>query len=307
MKKVCILSLSLLVLFPLTLSADIVEDIAKMGNTAWDNLILLYKQSGWKEPAPVKTIADDFSQYKNKVMSFPLIDFSDVITDSQGNRYYYYGEKNGTEIVLFAYHAGIEPLIAALRSTLGNLGSQYEALGSVIDVKRDWETWQTVIFMKLCAFHIRNRVCVVVENETMAVVGQADIDIAKEKLALNWRADIPEDTTSVPPALDPESVAKWFLFFGSTRKNLSVWSQLCSVQENAVSSVGALRPKGRSWWQTLSMADREYRFIGADSANNTDTKQVFLCQVSEKGIDVGAPIPITVVLERAGQWRVSNF
>jgi hypothetical protein len=307
MKKARILSLVLLLLFPLTLSADIIEDIAKMGNTAWDNLILLYKYSGWKELASVTTIADNFSQYKDKVMCFPLIDFSDVITDSKGNKYYYYGEKGGTEIVLFAYHAGIEPQIAALKSTLGDLGSRYEALGSVIDVQRNWGTWQTVIFMKLCAFHSRNHVSVVVENETMLVVGQARISAVKEEQALNWRAGIPEDAASVPPGLDPESVAKWFLFFGSTRKNLAVWTQLCSVQENAISSAGALWPKGRSWWQKLSLADREYRFIGADSANSNDTTQVFLCQISEKGIDVGEPIPISVVLEKAGQWRISNF
>ncbi|MDR1324760.1 MAG: hypothetical protein LBK00_01850 [Treponema sp.] len=308
MKKACILSLSLLLLLlPPSLPADFIEDIGRKGNITWDNLILLYKRSGWKEPALPKTIADSFSQYKDKVMHFPLIDFSDVISDSKGNRYYYYGEKEGTEIVLFTYHEGLSLKLASLNAMLGNLGSQYEALGSVIDVQQDWETWETVIFVELCAFHIRSRVCVVVESNNIALVGQDILDVSVEEQVVMWTHDIPEDVKAVPPGLDPESVAKWFLFFGSISKNLGIWTQLCSVQENITSSANVLRPKGRSWWQTISSGEREYRFIGEAVLNNTDTARVFLYQISEHGLDVGEPMPLTVILEQAGQWRVSLF
>jgi hypothetical protein len=306
-KKARILSLSLLLLLPLSLSADFIEDIGKKGNTAWDNLILLYKRSGWKELAPLKTIADGFSQYKDKVMRFPLVDFSDAISDSKGNRYYYYGKKEGTEIVLFTYREGLSSKLASLNAMLGNLGSQYEALGSVIDVQQNWETWETVIFVELCAFHIRNRVCVVVESNNMALVGQDILDVSVEEQAVMWTHDIPEDVKAVPQGLDPESVAKWFLFFGSITKSLAIWTQLCSVQENVASSANVLRPKGRGWWQTISSGEREYRFIGEAKLNATDTARVFLYQISENGLDVGEPMPLTVILEQAGQWRVSSF
>jgi hypothetical protein len=308
MKKVSILLLTLLLLFPLTLSADFIEEIARKGNTAWDNLILLYKRSGCEEPTPAKTIADSFSQYKNKVIRFPLVDFSDVISDSKGNKYYYYGEKAGTEIVLFAYHEGLASRLETLNAMLGDLGSRYETLGSVIDVQQNWETWETAIFVELHAFYIRNRVCVVVENKKMALVGQDILDAFVKERALMWTQGIPENAEAVPPGLDPASVAKWFLFFGSIKKNLAVWTQLCSVQENAISSAGALRPKGRGWWQLLSSVERDYRFLGEDSLNDTDTARVFLYQISENGLDVGEPLPMTVTLEQAGgQWRVSAF
>ena len=306
MKKVRMLSLSLLLLLPLSLSADFIEDIGKKGNTAWDNLILLYKRSGWKELAPVKTITDSFFQYKDKVMRFPLVDFSNVISDSKGNLYYYYGEQEGTELVLFTYHEGLSSKLASFNVSLGTLGSQYEVLGRVIDVQQNWETWETVIFVELCAFHIRSRVCVVVEGNNIALVGQDILDASvKEKVV--WTHDIPEDATVVPPGLDPESVAKWFLFFSSISKNLGLWTQLCSVQENIAVSAYALRPKGRAWWQTISSGEREYRFIGEDVLNGTDTARVFLYQISENGLDVGEPMPLTVILEQAGQWRVSSF
>ncbi|MDR2418916.1 MAG: hypothetical protein LBD79_07660 [Treponema sp.] len=307
MKKARILSLSLLLLLVLPLSADFVEDIGKKGSTAWDNLILLYKRSVWQELAPLKTIVGAFSQYKDKVMRFPLVDFSDVISDGKGNRYYYYGEKEGSEIVLFTYHDGLSSKLALLNATLGSLGSRYEALGRVIDIQQNWETWETVIFVELCAFHIRSRVCVVVEGNDVALVGQDILDAFVKEWGVMWTHDIPEEVKAVPAGLDPESVAKWFLFFGSISKNLAVWTQLCSVQENAITSANVLRPKGRSWWQIVSSGEREYRFIGADALNSTDTVRVFLYHLSENGLDVGEPMSLTVILEQAGQWRVSSF
>jgi hypothetical protein len=302
-KKAYILSLGLLLLSPPALSADFIEDIGRKGNTAWDNLILLYKHSGWREPAPLQTIVDGFSQYKDKVMYFPLVDFSDVISDSKGKQYYYYGGKEEAEIVLFSCINGLASKLVSLNAALGNLGSRYEVLGSIIDVQQNWENWETAIFVELCAFHIRSRVCVVVESNTMALVGQ---DILDKQFAA-WTQGIPENAEAVPPGLDPESVAKWFLFFGSIRKNLMVWTQLCSVQENIVSSTRMLRPKGRSWWQTISSEKWEYRFIGEDTLKSADLARVFFYKRSGGGLDAGELMPLTVILEQTGQWRVSSF
>jgi hypothetical protein len=342
MKKMRVLLLNLLLLLPLSLSADFIEDIGKKGNITWDNLILLYKRFGWRELAPPKSIADKFSQYKDKVMRFPLVDFSDVINDSKGNQYYYYGRKEEAEIVLFTYHDGLTSKLGSLNAALGNLGSQYEVMGSIIDVQHDWEDWETVIFVKPGVVRIKNRVCVVVEGNTVIMVGQSILDVSVEgldasgegldvsgeeldasgerldvsvkgldasgeELALAWTYNIPEDIEVVPAGLDPESVAKWFLFFGSITKNLEVWTQLCSVQENVVTGAHVLRPKGRTWWHTLSSGEQEYRFVGEDLLNGTDTERVFLYYIRENGVDVGEPLSLTVVLEQAGQWRVSLF
>jgi hypothetical protein len=58
--------------------------------------------------------------------------------------------------------------------------------------------------------------------------------------AANWTAGIPQNAASVSSGLEPEAVAKWFLYYGSTGKNQTVWNQLLSVQENTISASGSL-------------------------------------------------------------------
>jgi hypothetical protein len=125
--------------------------------------------------------------------------------------------------------------------------------------------------------------------------------------AANWTAGIPQNASSVPQNLDPEMVAKWFLFYGSNKKDEKIWNQLCSVQENAISASGTLTSKGQSWWRMISMANREYYFVRADSGRDTATSKVFMYQIRQDGQDVGVAKPMTVVKESSGQWKVSSF
>ncbi|MDR1400463.1 MAG: hypothetical protein LBJ41_11110 [Treponema sp.] len=64
---------------------------------------------------------------------------------------------------------------------------------------------------------------------------------------------------------------------------------------------------------TNALVGRNWRWlkrlwnIGEYLLNGTDTARVFLYQASEHGLDVGEPMFLTVILGRAGQWRVLSF
>jgi hypothetical protein len=301
-------TLSFLVLFIFItgfIHADPAGDIAKAGDTAWNNLIAQYKkESRWMEPVSANVVVNNFGRYEEKIMLFPAIDFGDFITDREGNRYYWYGEKNSLNVFVIKYHSGIQDLLYMLNNGLGNMSGKYEVLGTIVDA---WEWWGNVVLMDVVAMRVQNRACVVMQNNRPVLAGQDIFDRFLAQQAANWSAGIPQNATAVPQGLEPEMVAKWFLYYGSNKKNQAVWNQLCSVQENAISASGTLQAKGQSWWRMISMADREYYFVRADSGRDTATSKVFMYQIRQNGQDIGVAKPMTVIKETSGQWRVSSF
>jgi hypothetical protein len=299
---------SLLILFIFItglIYADPAGDIAKAGDDAWDNLIAQYKrESRWMDPVSANVVVNNFGRYNGKVMRFPAIDFGDFITDRDGNRYYWYGEKNSLNIFIIKYHPGIQDLLYMLNNGLGNLGGKYEVLGTIVDA---WEWWGNVILMDVTAMRVQNRACVIIQNNRPVLAGQEIFDRFMAQQAANWTAGIPQNATSVPQGLEPEMVAKWFLYYGSTKKDQTIWNKLCSVQEDAISSSGTLLSKGQSWWRMISMADREYYFVRNDPNRDTATTRVYMYQFRQNGQDVGVARPMIVTKENAGEWRVSSF
>jgi len=296
---------ALFIFVTLLVYADPAGDIARAGDEAWNNLIAQYRrESRWADPVSANVVVNNFSRYEGKVMLFPAIDFGDFITDREGNRYYWYGEKNSLNLFIIKYHPGIQDQLYMLNNGLGNMGGQYEVLGTIVDALR-W--WGNVVLMDVTAMRVQNRACVLIQDGRPVLAGQSIFDRYMAEQAASWTSGIPQNAASVPQGLEPEAVAKWFLYYGSVQKNQNVWNQLCSVQENAISSSGTLQAKGQSWWRMISMADREYFFVRADSSRDTPTSRVFMYQFRQNGQNVGAARPMTVIKENSGQWRVSSF
>jgi hypothetical protein len=291
--------------FPLLVWADPAGDIARAGDTAWDNLAAQYKRDSlWVDPVSANIVVNNFSRYEKKVMLFPAIDFGDFITDRDGNKYYWYGEKNSNNIFIIKYNDGIQDLLYKLNNGLGNMSGRYEVLGTIVDAYR-W--WGNVVLMDVTAMRVQNRACVIIQNNKPVLAGQDIFDRYLADQAANWTAGIPQNAASVPQNLEPEAVAKWFLFYGSVKKDSAIWNQLCSVQENAISGSGALQAKGQSWWRMISMANREYYFVRSDSSRDTPSSRIFMYQIRQDGQDVGVAKPMTVIKENNGQWKVSSF
>jgi hypothetical protein len=297
-----LLSLMLTALF---VFADPAGEIASVGNTAWDNLINQYRRDSlWVDPVSANVVVNNFSRYEGKFMLFPAIDFSDFITDREGNRYYWYGERNSLNIFIIKYNDGIQDILYKLNNGLGNMGGHYEVVGSIVDA---WEWWGNVVLMEVTAIRLQNRACVLIQNGRAVLAGQDIFDRYMAEQSANWTAGIPQNAASVPNNLEPEMVAKWFLYYGSNKKDQAVWNQLCSVQEEAISANGTLTAKGQSWWRMISMANREYYFVRADPGRDTPASRVFMYQIRQDGQDAGAARPMTVTRESSGQWRVSSF
>ena len=256
LKKRMFLFLAVFVIAAAFVFADPAADIAKAGDDAWNNLIAqLKKDSRWADSVSANVVVNNFERYEGKVMMFPAIDFSDFVTDRDGNKYYWYGEKNSNNLFVIKYNDGIQDLLYKLNNGLGNMTGKYEVLGTVVDA---WRWWGNVVLMDVTAMRIQKRACVLIQNNRPVLAGQNIFDNYMAEKTKNWTAGIPANAASVPKDLDAEAVAKWFLFYGSVKKNQSIWNQLCSVQENAISASGTLQAKGQSWWRMISMADREY-------------------------------------------------
>ncbi|MDR1058069.1 MAG: hypothetical protein LBL43_00850 [Treponema sp.] len=285
--------------------ADPAGDIAKAGDDAWNNLVNQYKKEGkWADLVSANVVVNNFGRYTGKAMLFPAIDFGDFITDRDGARYYWYGEKNNLNMFIIKYHDGIQDQLYKLNNGLGNYRGNYEVLGTIVDA---WEWWGNVVLMEVNAVRVQNRACILMQNGGPVLAGQNIFDRYMAEQAANWTAGIPQNAASVPQNLEPEMVAKWFLYYGSAKKNSALWNQLCSAQENAISGSGTLTAKGESWWRMISMANREYYYVRADPGRDTPASRVYMYQIRQDGKDVGAAKPMTVIKESTGQWKVSSF
>jgi hypothetical protein len=296
---------ALFVLLSWSVLADPAGDIAKAGDNAWNSLVTQYKTEGrWADPVSANVVVNNFDRYKGKAMLFPAIDFSDFITDRDGNRYYWYGEKNSLNLFIIKYNDGIQDQLYKLNNGLGNYKGNYEVLGTIVDA---WKWWGNVVLMEVNAVRVQNRACILIQNNRPVLAGEDIFNRHMAEQAANWTAGIPQNAASVPQNLEPEMVAKWFLYYGSVKKNSSIWNQLCSVQENAISGSGVLAAKGESWWRMISMANREYYYVRAEVSRDTPTSRVYMYQIRQNGQDVGVAKPMTVIKENGGQWKVSSF
>jgi hypothetical protein len=305
-------------LLPLALHAlDPAGEIARQGDIVWDNLLLLYKRdTSWLELKPAAAFSPAMT---GKIITLPVIDLNNRVTDRNQNPYYYHSDENRPLLFIFPQNPAIQPQLDVLNSVLEPSDDRFQVMGRIVEVisvetpeqspgsGEVWDGREVVVALDIIALRIENKVCVVVERENAALVGQAHFDTLVDEQIMLWTFSVPENVTTVPAGLDPEAVAKWFLFFGSIRKNSQIWNQLCSVDKNIVSSSGLLRAPGQNWWHTVSDAARIYFFTGADSAKKTAASQVFFYGIRENGQTIATAKSLTVTLEKSGQWRVSSF
>ncbi|WP_407397078.1 hypothetical protein [Treponema sp.] len=285
--------------------ADVAKDIAKAGDAEWDKMVSSYKASGeWKDVVSASVVVDDFRGYYKKIMPFPAIDFSDFVTDKYGKKYYWCGEKSNWNIFVIKYNDGIQDYLYKLNNALGNYKGSYEVLGRITDA---YSWWGDVVEMEVVAVRVKGRATIKIENNKPVLVGEKLLDAAMGKQASSWTKGIPENATKVPANLNAEDVAKWFLYYGSVKKDQAVWKQLCSSEEDAVKADGTLLAKGESWWRNLSKADREYYFVRADESRGSANEKFFMYQIRVNGADAGVAKPMCVIKEKSGSWKVKSF
>jgi hypothetical protein len=285
--------------------ADTASDIAVAGDAKWDQLVAQAKKDdNFIELVTPDTIVTRFKNFEGKVMLFPKIDFGDFVTDKDGNKYYWYGEKNSDDIYVIKYDSRIQDQLLKLNSALGTSSGQYEVLGKLTDA---WEWWGNVIVMDVVAMRVKGKACVLMDGGAPKLVGQDILDKYMAGKAANWSAGIPANATAVPSGLDPESVAKWFLYYGSAKKNDVVWKQLLSVDEGAIDAKGNLQAKGESWWRMISKTGREYYFVRANADRGDANVKYFMYQIKVNGADVGNAKPMVVAKQKSGEWKVTSF
>lgn len=285
--------------------ADPAEDVGRAGDDAWNKLIAAAESAGtWEEPVGAAVVCANFPKYDGKLMRFPKIDFGDFVTDRDGRKYYWYGEKSSYNLFVVKYDDGIQDQLRKLSAGFGKPSGEYEVIGRITDA---YSWWGKVVEMEVAAMRIPGSACVVMEDGKPSLVGKEIFENWMASKAATWTAGIPQDAKSVPAGLGPEDVAKWFLYYGSVKKDDSVWKQLCSVEENAVSASGSLQAKGTSWWRMISKGDREYYFVRAASDKDTAQSRTFMYQIKLNGADNGTAKPIKVVKEKSGEWRVASF
>ena len=304
MKKIIAFLASAFVALSLSFS-DTAKDIAKIGDAEWDKMVSSYKAKGeWKDTVSASVVVDGFRSYYRKIMPFPAIDFSDFVTDKNGTKYYWCGEKSNWNIFVIKYNDGIQDYLYKLNNALGNYKGSYEVLGRITDA---YSWWGDVVEMEVVAVRVKGRATIKIEGGKPVLVGEKLLNDAMSKKASTWTKGIPDNATSVPKNLSAEDTAKWFLFYGSVKKNQNIWKALCSVEENAVEPSGKLAPKGESWWRNLSKTDREYYFVRADESRGNANEKYFMYQIKVNGADAGVAKPMCVIKEKNGSWKVKSF
>jgi len=158
----------------LLIHADPAGDIAKAGDDAWNSLITQYKsESRLVDLVSANTVVNSFTRYEKRVMLFPAVDFTDFFTDPEGNKYYWYGDKNSMNVFIMKYHPDIQEKINTLNNALGNAGNKYEVLGLIVDA---WDLWGNVVYIEAIAIRIQKRACILIKNDTPVLAGQDIFD-----------------------------------------------------------------------------------------------------------------------------------
>jgi len=166
--------LVLFVFITLILNADPAGDIAKAGDDAWNSLVAQYRsESRLIDPVSANAVVNSFTRYEKKAMLFPSVDFTDFFIDPEGNKYYWYGDKNNLNIFIIKYDQSIQDKINALNNAFGNMGGKFEALGMIVDA---WDLWGDVVYVEMLAMRVKNRACILIKNDAPVLAGQDIFD-----------------------------------------------------------------------------------------------------------------------------------
>ena len=299
MKHILILLTCIISLAASLHSADLKSQIGQRGDAAWENL-LKNPRDGYliDPPLSAHTIASDFDQYMGNLMLFPEFSFDDFMTDRNGEKYYYYGEKESDGFFVIKYDNRITEMLRKYSYAMGPVGEEsWELLGSIEEV---YSWWGDIVLMDIKAVRIRSRATVILEDGDLNFVAQDLIDRFMDEKAAAGLGDLPQNLTSIPSGLDPKTVADLYFHIASKEQNKEVWLELLSPY-NFYNG----KPERRvdSWWNGLTKPDRTFFYVRT-ATDEAKTKKYFY-QIRENGNDVGSPKPITIVLED-NEWKVKS-
>jgi len=154
--------------------ADPAGDIAKAGDDAWNRLIAQYKrESRLTDIVSANTVVNNFLRYDKKIILFPAVDFNDFYTDPEGEKYYWYGDKNKVNVFLIKYNPAIHDKLNALNKAFGNMNGKYEVLGVIVDA---WDLWGDVVLIDLIAVRVQKRACILIKDDVPVLAGQDIFD-----------------------------------------------------------------------------------------------------------------------------------
>ncbi|MCP3924361.1 MAG: hypothetical protein GY714_17435 [Desulfobacterales bacterium] len=298
MKKIIYLLLCFMLIYfsPVFAGSDALSKIGKEGDKKWNEIIQSYKSKGnFVENKSAREITRNFKKYQGKITRFPKIDFSDMITDRKGNRYYYYGEKGSTDLFVVKYNMRINSKLQILSAAMGSLKGDWEIIGKIDDA---YTWWGNVVHLDVVAIRIKGSVCATVKNNKVTLVGEEIMNAELAKKEKDAYSGIPKKLTSIPDGLDPLTVAKLFFYVGSVEKNKPVWSQLLAERSQGASS--------RSWWRIFNKYEREYFFVRENPKRaNKPGAKCYMFQIKSKGKNMGTAKPCILVKE-AGQWKIRS-
>lgn len=278
------------------------SEIGKQGDVKWKELVNNYKNNGqYVDANNPAIIVKNFEKYQGKYKQFPKINFSDFVTDRNGQKYYYYGVKGSIDLYVIKHDQRINDKLIMLSNGLGSLKGEWEVLGVIDDAFR-W--WGNVVLMKVVAMRIPGKACVIIDEKKINLVGEDlfnDFLAGKEKDA---NEGLPKNLKSIPKGLDPVTVAKLFFYIGSVEKNDQVWVQLLSKE--ALNSDGSMRGRAKSWWRSLSTKNRQYFFVreNPDRVSGAD-KKCYMFQIKQEGENLGTAKPCILIQEN-GEWKIQN-
>ena len=280
-------------------NADTKQDIGKMGDAAWEDLMKNSRDGAVIDPPlSARTIAANFRQYQGSLMRFPEFSFDDFVTDRKGEKYYFYGENEGNGLFVIKYDNRITEMLRKYSYAMGSAGDEnWELLGS-IDESFEW--WGDIILMDIKAVRIKNKVAVIKKGDGFDFVGEELIDKLMDEKAAAGITGVPENLTSIPSGLEPKTVADLYFHIANKENNEDVWLQLLSSY-----NFYRGKPERRvdTWWRNLTKPGRTFFYVR--TATDEATTKKYFYQIRENGNDVGSPKPLTLVLED-NEWKVKS-
>jgi hypothetical protein len=220
--KMLLAGVAFALFFILDANAQSAADIGAQGDLQWKQLIDAYtKQKLYVEYASAKTIVKVFENFQGKYMLFPEIVFEDFVTDKDGKKYYYYGQKNTVDFYVIEHNPAINTKLQQLYQAFNLSGGKWEVLGSIEDAYR-W--WGNVVLMKMKAMRIAGVVCILINDDgSLTMVGQDVYDKLMAAKEADQFSDVPKNLKAIPKGLEPLKVAKLYLYLGSVEINQDLW------------------------------------------------------------------------------------
>ena len=273
------------------------KEIAKVGDAEWMEFVTKQTEEGKfaSEIPPANFMARNFSNYQDKLMIVPQIDFNRTASDTKGNKYFINPDPRWRGFVI-EFNSEITDKLRKFASVIGAVGT--EGWEMVCRIKDVFGWWNNNVFLEAVAVRVKDKVTAFFADGKANFSGEDIMQKYLDELKESSSADIPKNLDSIPDDLEPLTVAKLFYHLCTEEDNHDVWSQILHQKE--CTHNGQPLPRVKSWWNNMKK-DRSYYYVRTDQ-DDAEVKKYFF-QMAINGEDNGNPKPIQVKMEN-GQWRV---